>query len=334
MSRGKSFSCYAESVSLLSFLQIVMVLLLHHHHQTCDAITNTNNQTCPPSSCGKITNIKHPFRLKNDPATCGDPRYELSCENNITALTLFSGKYYVQEINYINYTIRLVDPGIEEGDCSSIPHYSLTSSNLRTFGDYVYNDADPYQIDFYNDYDYGHIIYLKCSKAVNDDPEYVDTAPCINSDSKSYLYAFAADFYVWDYEDEDYWNQVFSVGRLKDYCQVTLVAMSSSDFPSDSVRVGEDVPDRHRNRHRHRHRHRPLSYEDIHGMLLYGFQLSWMSGACRESCGDNQTCYFNQTIGNLECHDLSEDCYYPLGREVNKRCGKKYCFCLFLELEM
>nr|AFK48237.1 unknown [Medicago truncatula] len=73
MSRGKSFTCYEESISLLSFLQIVTVvtvLLLHHHHQTCDAITNTNNQTyCPPSSCGKITNISHPFRLMNDPTS-------------------------------------------------------------------------------------------------------------------------------------------------------------------------------------------------------------------------------------------------------------------------
>jgi len=327
MSRGKSFSCYAESVSLLSFLQIVMVLLLHHHHQTCDAITNRNSQTCPPSSCGKITNITHPYRLMNDPTSCGDPKYELSCENNITVLTLFSGKYYVQEINYINYTIRLVDPGIEEGDCSSIPHYSLASSNLTTFENYGSNDGDPYQMDY--NFHYGNIIYLKCSKAVNDDPEYVDTAPCINSNSKSYLYAFAADFWVRDYEDEHDFGyeksysrkNYLSVGRLNDYCQVKLVTMSSSDFPIVSVR--EDVPDR-----------RHLSYEEIHGMLLYGFQLSWISGACRESCSDNQWCNFNRTIGNLECHDLSEDCYYPLGMYVNKRCGKKYCFCLFLELEM
>ena len=288
-----------------SFFMVVAVLLLH---QTCDTITNTNNQTyCPPSSCGKIRNIKHPFRLMNDPTGCGDPKYELSCENNITALTLFSGKYYVQEINYIDYTIRLVDPGIQEGDCSSLPRYFLSSSNLTFGGGYDYyeaNEADPYQTGGFG---YWHIVYLKCSKPVNDDPEYVDTAPCINSDSKSYLYAFVG------YD--------FSVGRLKDYCQVKLVAMSSSDYPSDSVRVREGVPDRHR------HRHRPLSYKEIHGMLLNGFQLSWMSSACRESCGDKvMRCFLNYTTKEVECYgdNLQDYCVYPLGNRVHKRCGKKY----------
>jgi len=293
-----------------SFVMVVAVLLLHHHHQTCDAITNTNNQTyCPPSSCGKITNITHPFRLMNDPTSCGDPKYELSCENNITVLTLFSGKYYVKSINYNNYTIRLVDPGIQEGNCSSLPRYFLSSSNLTYFQFYDVsdNDTDPYQMDDrYYDLRYGYIIYFKCSKQVNDDPEYVDTAPCINSDSKSYLYAFAADFWK---------NQVFSVGRLKDYCQVKLVAMSSFDFPSD---VREGVPDEHQ--------HRPLSYKEIHGMLLYGFQLSWMSGACRDSCRDNQQCFWNYTTREVECYNYQYHCEYPLGNSVNKRCGKKYCF--------
>ena len=148
----------------------------------------------------------------------------------------------MKSTNYNNYTIRLVDAGIEEGDCSSIPRYSLTSSNLTTFENYDYNDADPYQIDSY--FDYGYIIYLKCSKAVNDDPEYVDTAPSINSDSKSYLYAFTADFSVRDYEDEhdtgyvEYYSRknYLSVGRLKDYSQVMLVAMSSSD-----VSIGQPI---------------------------------------------------------------------------------------------
>ncbi|MED6187189.1 hypothetical protein PIB30_074107, partial [Stylosanthes scabra] len=86
---------------------------------------------CSPSSCGKISNIKHPFRLKDDPANCGDQRYELSCENNRTVLYLFPGKSYgVEAINYNNFTIRLVDPGISENDCSTLPRYSLSRSNF------------------------------------------------------------------------------------------------------------------------------------------------------------------------------------------------------------
>lgn len=279
------------------------MLLLHHHpHQTCDAITNTNNQTyCPPSSCGKITNISHPFRLMNDPTSCGDPKYELSCENNITVLTLFSGKYYVKSINYNYYTIRVVDPGIQEGNCSSLPRYFFSSANLTYGGGYSFNEtneADPYQIDLGGEYLY--VIYLKCSKAVNDDPEYVNTAPCINSDSKTYLYAFAGNY--------------FSVGRFKDYCKVKLVAMSSSDFPSFRVRVREGVSDRHR--------HRPLSYEEIHGMLLYGFELSWLSGACRESCVGYSWCNLNYTGGLYCSQPADESCTLPLGTLVNKSCDQ------------
>ena len=40
-------------------------------------------------------------------------------------VTFFSGKYYVKSINYNDYTIWVVDSGIQEGDCYSIPHYVL-----------------------------------------------------------------------------------------------------------------------------------------------------------------------------------------------------------------
>ncbi|MCI43053.1 wall-associated receptor kinase galacturonan-binding protein, partial [Trifolium medium] len=36
-------------------------------------------------------------------------------------------------------------------------------------------------------------------------------------------------------------------------------------------------------------------------MLLYGFQLSWLSGSCRELCEDNQRCNFNSTTRDVEC---------------------------------
>jgi hypothetical protein len=209
----------------------------------------------------------------------------------MTVLTLFSGKYYVKSINYTDYTIRIVDPGIEEGDCSSIPHYFLSSYNLTGISSYVDDNSDPYQTDYELLYEY--VIYLNCSKQVKDDPGYVDTAPCrVNSYPKSYVYAVAG---------------YLSVESLKDYCEVKLVAMYSSHISSvsDGVGVRDDVPIR------------PLSYDQIHKMLLYGFQLSWKSGACREFCVDNQRCHFIN--GEIECQ--SNYCYYPMGGEGN--CGKK-----------
>ncbi|XP_068344237.1 uncharacterized protein [Pyrus communis] len=49
------------------------------------------------------------------------------------------GKYYVQAINYDNYTIRIVDVNLREDDCSSMPHHSLTEYNNRITGYHPYS---------------------------------------------------------------------------------------------------------------------------------------------------------------------------------------------------
>lgn len=181
MCRGKSFTYSAE---LLFFILQIVILQLQ---QTYAA--NNYNQTCVPSSCGEVTNISYPFRLKDhDPEHCGDRRYELTCENNITVLSLFSGKYFVQSINYKNYTIRLVDPGIQDSNCSSIPRYYLYTSNFSDSYSHYY-DFNPYQtsqsriidgIDGIQDIlglaMFRHVIYMNCSNPVRDDPVYADTS--------------------------------------------------------------------------------------------------------------------------------------------------------------
>ncbi|KAJ1379328.1 Wall-associated receptor kinase, galacturonan-binding domain [Sesbania bispinosa] len=275
--RGKSFSCSAGL--LLCFLHITLQQI------TCAV---NNPQICSPSSCGKITNISYPFRLKDDPATCGDKRYELGCENNRTVLSLFSGKYFVQAINYNNYTIRLVDPAIHEADCSSIPRYSFSKSNFTTSYDYSYNE-DPYRAPSeYNEVVY--VVYLKCSNPVVDDPRYVDTAPCLNSHSKGHVYAFVGDLYPPD---------------LKVGCSVKLVAPTSL-FNHRNSYWREDM------------QNKTFSYAEIHRRLVYGFDLSWLSAAtCEYFCGGQQSCYFYEE--NLKCFD--DSCYTPLGFKV--RCGKE-----------
>lgn len=102
---------------------------------------------CAPSGCGKITNISHPFRLRDDPPECGDRSYELACESNVTVLYLFSGRYQVLGIDYDNYTIRIVDAGIREGDCSSLPRYFFYRYNFsyKSVNEYV-DMGDPYRV--------------------------------------------------------------------------------------------------------------------------------------------------------------------------------------------
>ncbi|KAJ1377144.1 Wall-associated receptor kinase, galacturonan-binding domain [Sesbania bispinosa] len=271
MYRGKSFSCFGGL--LLYFLQIIVL------QQTCAA---NNHETCSPSSCGKITNISHPFRLKDDPANCGDPRYELTCENNITVLSLYSGKYYVKAINYRNFTIRLVDPGIEEANCSSIPRYFLSASNFTDSYNYpsLYhiNITDPYQATQLRDglvtaSEFQHVIYLNCSNPVRDNPRYVDTAPCINWHSKGHVYAVAGDMLAEDLEVD---------------CKVKLASVTSYF----GLKYSYDLGDVYSNG--------TFSYGQIHGMLAYGFDVSWMSFPCEDRCG-TRPCYFNETSEGLDC---------------------------------
>jgi len=99
---------------------ILLVLLVHETWSAKDG------EHCTPSSCGNIQNINYPFALKGDPDTCGDPRYRLSCENNQTVLDLYAGKYYVREINYSNFRIRVSDSGIQENDNHSFIPPSLS----------------------------------------------------------------------------------------------------------------------------------------------------------------------------------------------------------------
>ncbi|KAI5344133.1 hypothetical protein L3X38_012010 [Prunus dulcis] len=118
------------------------------------------------SSCGNIHNISYPFRLNRDPEHCGDSRYTLHCDNNVTVLHLHSGKYMVLALNYDDRTIRVVDPGLEKNNCSSIPRYPVAKSNF-SMGD-LYDSSSQ------------SVTFITCAYPVSSSL-YVVTAPCINN---------------------------------------------------------------------------------------------------------------------------------------------------------
>ncbi|KAL4594847.1 hypothetical protein ACB092_12G048600 [Castanea dentata] len=171
-------------------------------HQTYSA-QNSIHQ-CAPSSCGNIQNISYPFRLKSDPQTCGDPRYELSCESNHTVLLLYAEKYYVQEINYSNYTIRVVDSG-----------YSTDQFNFRSQLS-SQQIAPSYILSNYN-----IMVFMSCERPVNT-PFYLDTSTCIDngdyssnssiSHSKRYKYV-TIDARVMDVKDSCRLEQMVLTSR-------------------------------------------------------------------------------------------------------------------------
>nr|XP_023905304.1 LEAF RUST 10 DISEASE-RESISTANCE LOCUS RECEPTOR-LIKE PROTEIN KINASE-like 2.3 isoform X3 [Quercus suber] len=247
---------------------IVFVLV----HKTCS--TENNTHQCAPSSCGNIQNISYPFRLKSDPEACGNPKYELSCENNQAVLYLFEGKYYVQKINYKNYTIRVVDSGIQKDNYFSIPSYSL----------YRYNFSLPY-LHTYTTYEqrgtkmirWNHelsrsLVLMSCEKPVNS-PFYLDTSTCNYNDNSSSI-SDSKRRYRYVKVGETYASQV------EDSCQAEKMFLTS--WP-----VNNDDPN--------------ISCTDVHHELAYGFEISWLVGICKSYCGrDIDSCYLDDA-NQLQC---------------------------------
>ena len=166
-------------VRLITFLHVCFLSI---------CIATEKNQSCRPSSCGNIANISDPFRLKGDPSGCGDPLYELACENNHTVINLNHNKYYVAQINYHNYTIRVLNPGIQKGNCFSTPLYSLSSRELG-YGD------DPYEWP----YEWGikTTVLLNCSSRVSDQ-NLIPITHCNSSGNHTYSYAQVGDIKLRD----------------------------------------------------------------------------------------------------------------------------------------
>ncbi|KAI8565017.1 hypothetical protein RHMOL_Rhmol03G0228000 [Rhododendron molle] len=131
----------------------------------------------------------------SDPSdTCNDNDYTLLCdENNRTVLNLPSGKYYVQSINYTDYSIRLVDVGIQTNDiCSSFPLSSLTLQD-------DFSGQAPYLLPRE-----GWVVFLSCENPVHS-PIYINRTGCTNTGDDSgngyYSYVVAGDVSVWDVPD-------------------------------------------------------------------------------------------------------------------------------------
>ncbi|XP_028787997.1 cysteine-rich receptor-like protein kinase 2 [Neltuma alba] len=285
MDREKGLRCWYPVL----FTQLLMYGLTSSQEQS---------KSCAPSRCGIITNISHPFRLRDDPPNCGDPTYELACENNITLLHLYSATYRVAGINYNNHTIRLVDPGVEEGNCSSLPRYLLSRSNFTdTYNlSYDYDSRNPYNAALMDDETiFEHVVYLKCRDPVRDDAAYLDTAPCVNWEGGGHAYAVAGDLTAY---------------QLNSGCRVKWVAAIASH--RESLGNGGIK-----------------SYADIHTLLSFGFELSWWVRACVDfKCPSYYACSLEPGTLSLGCGEfsklqiLAEDYLYGLEKGLFQIAGK------------
>jgi len=227
---------------------------------------------CAPS-CGNHT-ISYPFSLESDPSNCGNHNisypfnYTLHCEkNNSTVLYLDSRKYYVQAINYNNLTIRVVDAGVKENDCSSLPNFSLAFDSLGksrraytiftlTFTGFDYIADDDYPYTWFQFKKTGWewsptykplplsqmMIFINCANPV-DSPLYVGTGTCLNGE-KAYV----------------------NVGGMKASDLMELCSLERMTLLP--------VKD-----------YKSMSYKEIHSQLAYGFELSWHNSRCGSCAG-------------------------------------------------
>ncbi|CAA2994077.1 rust resistance kinase Lr10-like [Olea europaea subsp. europaea] len=196
-----------RNMRLLFAISMVLSILLHSATY-CEA---EKNHDCPPNSCGSITNISYPFRLRGDPENCGNPSYELACEKNRTILYLNSSRFFVQSISYNNYSIRLLDPATEKNSCDSFPINSVPLDNEyldKTYG------SEPYSLQ---SMDNTPIMYIHC-EAPAKSPFYVDTCICNkNMSLQKYSYFVVG-------------NNV-SIADLEDSCSIDTIEWISNEFP-------------------------------------------------------------------------------------------------------
>ncbi|KAL6320805.1 hypothetical protein AAG906_008805 [Vitis piasezkii] len=161
----------------------LMTVVIHACFLSVCVAKHHKYQICSPSSCGDMRNISYPFRLQDDPPSCGYPEYELICENNRTMINLHGGKYLVTQINYQNSTIRLVDPGRKKENC-------LISSPLHSIG--AYSPYSPWvsKLSYI-------IVLMNCEQSIRDD-YYIPIIPCntrgSSSSSPTYAYAVVGDY--------------------------------------------------------------------------------------------------------------------------------------------
>lgn len=262
-----STSIFGRKTSYARCVIVFLYLFLLPH--------KTYSQPCS-SSCGKISNITHPFRLKHDPDHCGNNLYELNCLNNVTVLKLFDAEYFVQSINYNNYTIRVVDPNIQPNNCSSLPRFFLYRTNFTyyvnsgSYTEFIYKENNSYLYSLNrsnspisSDLSWP-VIYLKCTSPPSNDVNmyYADTASCL--DQQTYVIVGDPHF-----------------GILQPQCRVELVTLTSSW--RDTLHA-YDIKGN-------------VSYIDIHKALSYGFEISWMKASC--PCDQ---CFLNDTISEIQCY--------------------------------
>ncbi|KAL9380279.1 hypothetical protein Peur_025936 [Populus x canadensis] len=282
-----------------AYVTLLLLVILSTQH-SCSATKNTSNY-CAPSSCGNFNNISYPFRLNTDPKSCGNKNYELTCENNVRPTLYWNmEKYYVQAINYNNFTIRLVSAAVQKDDCFSLPQHSLTAEGLRSaYGIYYY------RINWANS---SVLTFLCCKNEMLNPPDYImDASSCKNGSGTAYNSSSSSSISspsCVDMEGHSYVMVDAQIQDVPDLCRINLIY---------------SVPKNIRN----------MSYTDVHDILVYGFELSWFSFCCQDRI-ENRCNLDEATMKNNTCLQYTIEnyfCTYSLSPYVSSAYLMYYNYC-------
>ncbi|GER49818.1 membrane receptor-like protein 1 [Striga asiatica] len=180
---------------------------------TCAQNTiSPNSSSCPSQSCGGVREIRFPFRLNGDSRSCGysDRIFQLDCLNNQTFLNVRSKRYLVRDINYDEFSIRLVDPGVGGSNLSSCPLY-----------DTDYDDWPRSMNDNFFDWNVP-VVFIYCLAPVNGS-NYLEAPFCGN---RSSIFSNSSGLYSYVVAGER-----ILVSDLEDSCSVARVAQASARGP-------------------------------------------------------------------------------------------------------
>ncbi|XP_061949621.1 LEAF RUST 10 DISEASE-RESISTANCE LOCUS RECEPTOR-LIKE PROTEIN KINASE-like 2.2 isoform X2 [Populus nigra] len=227
----------------------LLFLVILAGHQSCSARKNSTVDCAP--SCGNI-HISYPFRLSTDPNSCGNKKYELTCENNRPALYLKGVRYYVQAINYYSeFTIQLVDADVQKHGCFSIPRHSFMMRYLN--GDNI-DHYYPYGVTVYGSS--FTLVFISCQNPIPS-PRFnsVNTSSCKNGSISSPTFRHVEGYSYVMVAEHIY------VADVPDVCRINFIYEATS-----SITEQKNITN--------------MSLIDVQDILAYGFELSWEQDAC------------------------------------------------------
>uniref|UniRef100_A0A0D9UWI3 Protein kinase domain-containing protein n=1 Tax=Leersia perrieri TaxID=77586 RepID=A0A0D9UWI3_9ORYZ len=134
-------------------LLLLLASLLHVATATgSNGKETSGNISCTPARCGNLT-IRYPFSLGGvQPAYCGYPVLDLTCDNNGTAYlsrTFRDHLYRIDKIFYENGSlVAAVQTTFASGDVCPVPDFNVTSS-LSPYP-FIISNTNKYLIFVYN----------------------------------------------------------------------------------------------------------------------------------------------------------------------------------------